>query len=182
MIIAGVDEVGRGPLAGPVVAAAVILPIDYKNVLIQDSKKLTKKNRKLALQAILSDCLEYKITCLSHKVIDEVNILQASLSAMAKSVKKLKIAPDFVLVDGNKEIPINYKQEAVIKGDAKHIQIAAASIIAKEYRDNIMKIIDYWHPEYDFYKNQGYPTKHHREKIIEIGITKYHRKSFNGVS
>lgn len=177
-LIAGTDEAGRGPLAGPVVAAAVVFPPDTFIENINDSKKLSEKEREHLYPIILEKALAVGVSVISNKKIDKINILQASLLAMRKSVDKLKVKPDLILVDGNKtfnnEIPI----KAIVKGDSKSFCIAAASIVAKVTRDNIMKKLHQKHPEYLWHKNKGYPTREHIRIIKQNGITDFHRRSF----
>ena len=175
----GTDEAGRGSLAGPVTAAAVILNRNFKSNLITDSKKLSLNQRKKAKKLILENCIAYAIFSVRNKKIDEINILNASILAMQKSINKLNHKVDFIIVDGNKFKPINNIEfKTIIKGDQKYLNIAAASILAKTYRDNYMKKIHKEYPEYNWKKNKGYPTKEHKLAIKKYGITKYHRKSF----
>jgi len=175
----GTDEAGRGSLAGPVTAAAVILNKNFKSNLITDSKKLSVNQRKKAKKLILENCIAYAIFSVRNKKIDEINILNASILAMQKSINKLNHKIDFIIVDGNKFKPINNIEfKTIIKGDQKYLNIAAASILAKTYRDNYMKKIHKEYPEYNWKKNKGYPTKEHKLAIKKYGITKYHRKSF----
>tara|TARA_B100000953_G_scaffold141862_1_gene117467 strand:- start:2055 stop:2654 length:600 start_codon:yes stop_codon:yes gene_type:complete len=175
----GTDEAGRGSLAGPVTAAAVILNKNFKSNLITDSKKLSLNQRKKAKRLILENCIAYAIFSVRNKKIDEINILNASILAMQKSINKLNHKIDFIIVDGNKFKPINNIEfKTIIKGDQKYLNIAAASILAKTYRDNYMKKIHKEYPEYNWKKNKGYPTKEHKLAIKKYGITKYHRKSF----
>lgn len=176
---AALDEVGRGCLAGPVVAAAVILPNDFFSPLINDSKKLSEKKRIESEVIIKNNALDYAIAEVSPEEIDKINILNASFLAMHRALDKLIEKPDFLLVDGNRfkkygEIPFF----CAVKGDANYINIAAASILAKNYRDKLMAELDKEYPEYQWEKNKGYPTLEHRHAIIENGITPYHRKSF----
>jgi ribonuclease HII len=178
--IAGVDEAGRGPLAGPVVAAAVIFPTDYSNKKIQDSKKLSAKKRDLLFEEIKADALEWAIVSVGHHRIEKHNILGASLLAMSYALKRT--SADFVLVDGNKEIPTSVRQLTVIGGDAIHIQISAASILAKVWRDRLMQRLDIQYPGYGFAVHAGYPTKVHREVIADRGPSAVHRRSFRGVA
>ncbi|MFT5918001.1 MAG: ribonuclease HII [Flammeovirgaceae bacterium] len=179
IIEAGLDEVGRGCLAGPVVAAAVILPKDYKNPILNDSKKMSEKNRVLLDKDIRENAISFAVSEVSHLEIDEINILNASFLAMHQALDLLETVPEFLLVDGNrfhpyKEIPF----ECVIKGDGKYMPIAAASVLAKVYRDNLMREWAEKHPEYGWETNVGYPTKKHRSAIAEFGTTSIHRKSF----
>ncbi len=176
--IAGVDEVGRGPIAGPVVAAAVIFEKDFYIEGINDSKKVSEKKREELYPQIIKNAKAYKITFCDNNEIDKINILQASLKAMKISVENLELEPELVLIDGNKSFITKYKTETVIKGDSKSFSIAAASIIAKVARDNYMKELDGLHPEYLWGKNKGYPTKEHFAAVEKYGITLYHRKSF----
>lgn len=177
-LIAGVDEVGRGPLAGPVVCAAVILKEDYENDKINDSKKLTEKKREALYDVIMGEALSVGIGISSEDVIDEINILQATKKAMTEAIKNLDIKPEHVLIDAVKLEDLDIPQTSIIKGDAKSISIAAASIIAKVTRDRMMVELDKKHPEYDFKNNKGYGTKKHIEAIRKYGIIKEHRKTF----
>lgn len=179
--IAGVDEVGRGPLAGPVVAAAVVLPRDYVNTEINDSKKLTALKREKLYQKIKDDALAVGLGVIETAIIDEVNIFQASLLAMRDAVEELSVIADYVLVDGRNPIPLTtvIPQEQIVKGDSKSISIAAASIIAKVSRDMIMDLYHRQFPQYNFHKNKGYATAEHRSAIVEHGFCKIHRKSFH---
>lgn len=176
--ICGVDEAGRGPLAGPVFAAAVILPLDYEIDGINDSKKLSEKKREQLFDEIIEHAIAYSIKSCDNKIIDEINILQATMLAMKNSVESLSIKPDMVYVDGNRLPALNVPAEYVIKGDAKSANIAAASILAKVSRDRFMKEMDAQYPEYCFSKHKGYPTKLHYEKIREYGASNIHRISF----
>lgn len=176
---AGTDEAGRGCLAGPVTAAAVILPENFKNDMLNDSKLLTEKSRNLLRPIIEREAISFSVTHIDHKKIDKINILNASILAMHKSVGKLKVTPDFIIVDGNrfknfKKIP----HECIVKGDSKYLSIAAASILAKTYRDDFMTKLHEIYPMYNWKQNKGYPTKEHREAIRKYGLTEYHRKSF----
>ncbi len=179
LLEAGTDEAGRGCLSGPVVAAAVILPEDFEHPLLNDSKKLTEKQREEVRPYIEEHALAFGVGIVDEKGIDEINILQASILAMHKSIDALKVVPEYIIVDGNKFNP--YKEithTTVIKGDGKYKSIAAASVLAKTYRDAIMEDL---HKEYNMYgwnQNKGYPTKKHRAAIKEHGSCKYHRKSF----
>ena len=176
---AGCDEAGRGCLAGPVHAAAVILPPDYKNKLLNDSKKLSEKQRDELRVEIEKEAVTYAVAFFTNEEIDEVNILKASFLSMHKALTALKQIPIHILIDGNRFIP--YKKIAhtcVVKGDGKFMSIAAASILAKTYRDECMKKMDAEFPMYNWKKNKGYPTQDHRKAILEHGACKYHRKSF----
>ncbi|MEQ8242195.1 ribonuclease HII [Fulvivirga sp.] len=179
LIEAGCDEAGRGCLAGPVVAAAVILPPDYSHQLLNDSKKLSERQRLLLKENIIADAVAWAVTFVDNHEIDEVNILNASFLAMNRSVEKLKTQPELLLIDGNRYKPHNeIPFECIIKGDGKYLSIAAASILAKTFRDEYMEELSIEFPHYQWQKNKGYPTKAHRLAITEIGLTDYHRKSF----
>ncbi|MDX1828815.1 MAG: ribonuclease HII [Lutibacter sp.] len=176
---AGTDEAGRGCLAGPVVAAAVILPPNFKHPLLNDSKQLTEKKRLELRPFIEENALAYSVSFVFENKIDEINILQASILAMHQSIDKLSVAPKHIIVDGNKFNPYkNIAFTTIVKGDAKYMSIAAASVLAKTYRDDFMCKIHKEFPEYQWDKNKGYPTKKHRSVIAELGATKYHRKTF----
>lgn len=177
--IAGVDEAGRGPLAGPVVAAAVVFAPGYENRLIQDSKKLTAKKRDMLFEEIKRDALEWAIVSVGHHRIEQHNILHASLLGMSLALRR--ISADKVLVDGNKKIPTAVPQETVIGGDALHVQISAASILAKVWRDRLMQRLDGIYPGYGFSAHSGYPTRTHRDAIASQGPSPVHRRSFRGV-
>ena len=175
----GVDEAGRGCLAGPVTAAAVILKASFKHKLIDDSKKLSKIKRKELSEIIKENSIAYSIQFVDSIKIDEVNILNASILAMHKCIKNLSVKPEFLIIDGNRFKKFkNIPHETVIKGDGKYLNIASASILAKHARDNYMQKISKKFPNYNWFKNNGYPTRQHREAIKKHGITKYHRKSF----
>lgn len=178
-IEAGTDEAGRGCLAGPVTAAAIILPKNFKNSLLNDSKQLSG-NHRLELKKLLSTVANcFAVAHIFEKEIDEINILNASILAMHKSIDGLTITPEFLLVDGNRFKPFkNIPHKCIIKGDSKYMSIAAASIMAKTYRDEYMLKLHEEYPMYNWAKNKGYPTKEHREAIKKFGVTKYHRKSF----
>lgn len=176
---AGCDEAGRGCLAGPVFAAAVILPYDFENELLDDSKKLTEKQRYALRPVIEEQALAYAVGIVDNHEIDQINILNASFLAMHRAIDQLSLNPQHLLIDGNRfkaypQIP----HTCIIKGDGKYLPIAAASILAKTYRDDYMESIHQEFPRYDWSKNKGYPTLYHRKIIQEIGITKYHRKTF----
>lgn len=177
--IAGVDEAGRGPLAGPVAAAAVILPAGYENGDILDSKKLSPARREQLYHRILLDALSVKIAFVEPAVIDAINILQATVLAMRKAVQELSPPPDFILVDGSTAINLDIPQKTIIRGDSRSISVAAASIIAKVSRDHLMDRYHVQYPQYNFRSNRGYGTREHREAIGNHGICKIHRKSFN---
>jgi ribonuclease HII len=177
-LIAGIDEAGRGPLAGPVVAACVIFHPGNYPLGIRDSKKLTPKKRSKLYYKIRLSALCYSVGIIWHQRIDEINILNATFEAMIQAVNKLKIKPDYVLIDGRDEPIKNHLQKSIIGGDNRSISIAAASIIAKVTRDRIMNIYDRYYPEYGFKTNKGYGSKYHIEKIKAVGRSPIHRKSF----
>jgi ribonuclease HII len=176
--IAGIDEAGRGPLAGPVVAAAVILPMNYKNDEINDSKKLSPKRRERLYDAIYSDAIAIGLGVVEPLIIDTVNILQATLTAMQEAVLNLTCPVDYLLIDGKRQLSVSLPQEAIVKGDAKSISVASASIIAKVSRDRIMEIYHRQFPQYNFLKNKGYCTEELLSAIRKYGVCKIHRKSF----
>lgn len=176
--IAGVDEAGRGPLAGPVCAAAVILPNGLVIDEINDSKKLTEKKREMLFDVITQNAIAYSIQFAEPEIIDEINIKQATSLAMHKAVESLSIPADFVIIDGNDKIPYDIPYEYIVKGDAKSQTIAAASILAKVSRDRLMCSLDEKYPEYGLKKHKGYGTKAHIEAIQKFGVTDIHRKSF----
>jgi len=176
---AGCDEAGRGCLAGPVVAAAVILPRGYKNIKLDDSKKISEKNRNELRIDIEKNAIAIGIGIVEERKIEKINILQASLLAMHLAIKNLAVRPSHLAIDGNKFNPYpKIDHTCIIKGDGKYMNIAAASIIAKTKRDEIMKKLSISFPEYLWDQNKGYPTKKHKNAISEFGITKHHRKSF----
>lgn len=176
---AGCDEAGRGCLAGPVLAAAVILPKGYKNIMLDDSKKISEKNRNELRIDIEKNAVAIGIGIVDERKIEKINILQASLLAMHLAIKNLAIKPSHLAIDGNKFNPYpKIGHTCIIKGDGKYLNIAAASIIAKTKRDEIMKRLSEIYPEYLWNQNKGYPTKKHKNAISEFGITKHHRKSF----
>lgn len=176
--VAGVDEAGRGPLAGPVYAAAVILPSDFYDERINDSKKLSAKKREELFDVITQAAASYCIASVSEQVIDEINILQATMRAMAEAVAGLSAKPDYVLIDGNRMPVLQVPGEAVVKGDAKSLSIASASILAKVARDRYMTEMALSFPEYNFTKHKGYGTREHVEKIKQYGPCSIHRRSF----
>jgi ribonuclease HII len=177
--VAGIDEAGRGPLAGPVVAAAVILPPGYKNPDINDSKKLSAKKRERLYDLIQADAVSIGVGLSEVSVIDSLNILQATLLAMKNAVGGLSVSPDYLLIDGLNRIDRDIHQETVVHGDALSISIAAASIIAKVSRDRLMEMYHRQFPQYNFLKNKGYGTKEHRDAIVTYGRCKIHRRSFH---
>ncbi len=175
----GTDEAGRGCLAGPVTAAAVILPQDFSNQILNDSKQLSEKKRALLKPIIETEALTFGVAHIFQEDIDAINILNASILAMHKSIEQLKPIPEFIIVDGNKFKPYyNLPFKTIVKGDSKYLSIAAASVLAKTHRDLYMDKIHEEFPMYNWKQNKGYPTKEHREAIKKYGITKYHRKSF----
>ncbi|USK35684.1 ribonuclease HII [Bacillus sp. F19] len=178
--ICGIDEVGRGPLAGPVVAAAVILPEEFFLPGLTDSKKLSAEKRELFFEKIVSESVAYGIGTISPAQIDEVNIYQATKAAMLKAVDELAVRPEYMLIDAM-EIALPIPQESLIKGDARSVSIAAASVVAKVTRDRIMKKLAQKFPQYGFDQNMGYGTKLHLEALNKNGVTDYHRKSFSPV-
>lgn len=175
----GTDEAGRGCLAGPVTAAALIFPEDFINELLNDSKQLSEKNRDLLRPIIEESALCYSVTHIDPLIIDEINILNASIHAMQECIKKLNPIPNYIIVDGNRFKSVeNIPHSCIIKGDSKYLSIAAASVLAKTYRDEYMNKIHEEFPMYNWKQNKGYPTKEHREAIRKYGTTKYHRMSF----
>ena len=195
----GTDEAGRGCLAGPVTAAAVILPQDFENTILNDSKQLSEKTREKLRPIIESQAVTFAVTHLHPNEIDEINILNASMKAMQESILKLNQTPEFIIVDGNRalntklgmattfgkqfskteiELLQSIPNQSIIKGDSKYMSIAAASVLAKTYRDDYMDTIHEEFPMYNWKKNKGYPTKEHREAIRKYGVTKYHRMTF----
>jgi len=177
---AGIDEAGRGSLAGPVVAAAVILPAGYGHIYLNDSKKLTARQRETVAIDIKSKALAYAVGEVDHLKIDEINILNATFLAMNKAVKKLRIAPEFLIIDGNRfKNETHIDCQCIVKGDMFYCSIAAASILAKTYRDNLMVKLSEEYPQYHWFKNKGYPTPEHRKALKEYGLSPYHRRSFH---
>ena len=179
LIEAGCDEAGRGCLAGPVFAAAVVLPKGYRNPLLNDSKQLTEKQRYMLRDEVERDAICWAVASVDNEWIDQNNILKASMHAMCLAIEQLKTRPELLLIDGNRfynETDIEYK--TIVKGDGKYMSIAAASILAKTYRDDFMNRMDETYPQYGWKKNKGYPTKAHYAAIEQYGITEIHRKSF----
>ena len=180
LVEAGCDEAGRGPLAGPVFAAAVILPKDFYHPLLNDSKKMTEKAREELRPIIEREAIAWAVEEVSAAEIDTINILNASIAGMQRAVRKLGIKPEFLLIDGNRFKPFDdYKYQCVVKGDATYASIAAASVLAKTYRDEYMRKLAQEYPQYGWERNMGYPTKEHVEAIIKHGYTPHHRKSFH---
>ena len=187
-IEAGCDEAGRGCLAGSVYAAAVILPEDYQNEELNDSKQLTDKSRKQLREIIERDAVAWAVGIVTPDEIDKINILNASILAMHRALDQLSVRPEAIIVDGNRfkpyhpvinGSPVNIPHTTIVKGDGKYLSIAAASILAKTYRDDYMDHLALEYPQYDWQKNKGYPTPKHREAIRQYGITPFHRKTFN---
>ena len=189
-IEAGCDEAGRGCLAGSVYAAAVILPPDYQNELLNDSKQLTERRRYELRDIIQHDAVAWAVGIVTPEEIDRINILNASILAMHRALDQLKVRPEAIIIDGNRFKPyfppplphsstLPIPHTTIVKGDGKYLSIAAASILAKTYRDDYMNQLAEEYPQYDWLSNKGYPTKKHRDAIREYGITKYHRKSYN---
>ena len=180
---AGCDEAGRGCLAGSVYAAAVILPDDYQNELLNDSKQLTEKRRYELRSIIERDAVAWAVGIVTPEEIDKINILNASILAMHRALDQLKVCPEAIIVDGNRFKPYfrgeRIPHTTIVKGDGKYLSIAAASILAKTYRDDYMNRLAEEYPQYDWLSNKGYPTKKHRDAIRQYGITPYHRKSYN---
>jgi ribonuclease HII len=179
VVEAGCDEAGRGCLAGPVVAAAVVLPENFENEFLNDSKKLSVSKRNFLKQVIEQNALAWAIGMADNKEIDEINILNASFLAMHRAISKLNVNIEHLIIDGNrfnkyKKVP----HSCIVKGDGKYLSIAAASVLAKTYRDNIMEKLNSEYPDYYWNQNKGYPTRQHRNKIKECGLSPYHRKSF----
>lgn len=184
LIEAGCDEAGRGCLAGAVYAAAVILPDDYHNDVLNDSKQLSEKKRYMLREEIQRDAIAWAVGVVSPEEIDKINILRASFLAMHKAVDQLKVRPQALIIDGNRFTPyiekgVQLPHTTIVKGDGKYLAIAAASILAKTYRDDYMNELAEQYPQYDWRSNKGYPTKKHREAIREYGTTPYHRMSYN---
>ena len=179
LIVAGLDEAGRGPLAGPVVASAVILPFDFHHPLLNDSKVLSEKQRDLLRPIIENEAIEWAVASVSPQEIDEINILKASFLAMHRCIDQLKTSIELLLIDGNRFYPYeSLPYKCMVKGDARFISIAAASILAKTHRDDMMHQLHNEYPIYDWDKNKGYPTKKHREVIARFGVSPHHRKTF----
>lgn len=176
---AGTDEAGRGCLAGPVTAAAIVLPPDFHHPLLQDSKQVSEKNRRILRPLIEAAAIDFKVTHLEPKIIDELNILNASIQAMQQCLIGLSPTPTYIIVDGNRFKPIaNIPHSTIVKGDSKYVSIAAASILAKTYRDEYMEQLHDEFPMYHWNKNKGYPTQDHREAIRKYGSCPHHRQSF----
>jgi ribonuclease HII len=182
LLVCGTDEAGRGCLSGPVTAAAVILPKSFRHPMLNDSKKLSAKQRAILAPIIKQAAISYGISHVSPQEIDRINILQASIKAMHKSIAKLETSPDFIIVDGNKFNPYpNIPHETIVKGDSKFYAIAAASVLAKTARDEYMLALHKKFPLYQWNKNMGYPTSIHKAAILKWGVSPHHRKTFKGV-
>jgi ribonuclease HII len=180
LIEAGCDEAGRGPLAGSVFAAAVILPKDFHHPLLNDSKKMTEKAREALRPIIEKEAIAWAVEEVTADEIDAINILNASITGMQRAVRRLKTKPEFLLIDGNRFKPFDgYEYQCVVKGDGKYASIAAASVLAKTYRDEYMRNLAKEYPQYGWDRNMGYPTKEHIDAIIRYGYTPHHRKSFH---
>ena len=180
LIEAGCDEAGRGPLAGPVFAAAVILPKDFYHPLLNDSKQMSEKSREILRPIIEREAVAWAVEEVSADEIDTINILNASIAGMQRAVRKLTVKPEYLLIDGNRFKPFDgYSYQCVVKGDGKFANIAAASVLAKTYRDEYMRKLALEYPQYGWERNMGYPTKEHIEAIIAHGYTPHHRKSFH---
>ena len=180
LIEAGCDEAGRGPRAGSVFAAAVILPKDFHHPLLNDSKKMTEKAREILRPIIEKEAVAWAVEEVTAEEIDTINILNASITGMQRAVRRLIVKPEFLLIDGNRFKPFDgYQYQCVVKGDGKYASIAAASVLAKTYRDEYMRNLAKEYPQYGWDRNKGYPTKEHIEAIVAHGYTPYHRKSFH---
>jgi ribonuclease HII len=180
LIEAGCDEAGRGCLAGPVTAAAVILPKNFRHEILNDSKKLTAKQREILKEEIINSAIAWKVAFIDNNEIDEMNILRASIKAMHIAIEGLATEPQFLLIDGNRFYSYkSIKHQTIIKGDGKFFSIAAASVLAKTFRDEYMERIHCEYPEYGWNKNKGYPTPIHRKALIKYGLTPFHRRSFS---
>lgn len=180
LVEAGCDEAGRGPLAGPVFAASVILPRDFHHPLLDDSKKMTEKSRDILREIIEKEAISWAVEEVSAEEIDTINILNASITGMQRAVRRLDPRPDFLLIDGNKFKPFDgFKYQCIVKGDGKFAPIAAASVLAKTWRDEYMRKLALEYPQYGWERNMGYPTKEHIEAIRKYGYTPHHRKSFH---
>lgn len=180
LIEAGCDEAGRGPLAGPVFAASVILPKDFHHPLLNDSKKMSEKSRNILREIIEKEALSWAVERVDAEEIDNLNILNASITGMQRAVRRLSVKPELLLIDGNRFKPFDdYKYQCIVKGDAKFTSIAAASVLAKTWRDEYMRDLALKYPEYGWNRNMGYPTREHIEAIRKFGYTPFHRKSFH---
>lgn len=179
LLEAGCDEAGRGPLAGPVSAAAVILPKGWSHPLLNDSKKMSERNRLLLRDVIEKEALAWAVEMVMQDEIDRINILNASFAAMERAVKRLEVTPELLLIDGNRfRTTLDIPYECIIKGDAKFATIAAASVLAKTHRDEYMRKISEDHPQYNWNRNKGYPTKEHKAAVMKYGLSPHHRVTF----
>ncbi len=178
VVEAGCDEAGRGCLAGPVVAAAVILPVDFEHPLLNDSKQLTEKQRELLRPIIEEQAIAWAVAIVDNEEVDQINVLNASIIGMQRAVDELGVKPEHLLIDGNRFKPHTVPHTCIVKGDAKYRSIAAASILAKTHRDELMEKLAQEYPNYDWSKNKGYPTKAHKLAIHKFGTTPYHRMTF----
>ncbi|MDO5384374.1 Ribonuclease HII [Alistipes sp. cv1] len=180
LVEAGCDEAGRGPLAGPVAAAAVILPPEWNHPLLNDSKQMSEKNRYLLRDVIEREAVAWAVEMVFPEEIDRINILNASFAAMSRAVERLSVKPQLLLIDGNRfRTTLDIPYRCIVKGDATYASIAAASVLAKTYRDDYMMRIAEEYPVYNWQKNKGYPTREHREAVMRYGLSPYHRMSFN---
>ncbi len=178
-LVAGVDEAGRGPLAGPVFAAAVVLPDDFDHPLLDDSKKLSEKKRLILQRYILDKAIDWAVAMVDNVEIDRINILNASIKAMHLALTVLSVHPQMIIVDGNRFKPFkNIPYKTIVKGDARYAQIAAASILAKNFRDEYMRKIARKFPQYGWHTNKGYPTAMHKQAVMKFGLSPYHRRTF----
>ncbi len=178
-LVAGVDEAGRGPLAGPVVAAAVVLPEGFYHPLLNDSKKLSEKKRLILHQYIIDNAIDWAVAMVDNREIDKINILNASIKAMHLALMTLSLEPQLIIVDGNRFRPFkNIPYKTIVKGDGRYAQIAAASVLAKNFRDDFMRKIARKYPQYGWQTNKGYPTPQHKQAVLKFGLSPYHRRSF----
>ena len=178
-LVVGVDEAGRGPLAGPVFAAAVVLPGDFKHPFLDDSKKLSEKKRLILQQYIIENAIDWAVAMVDNHEIDKINILNASIKAMHLALTVLSVEPQLIIVDGNRFKPFkNIPHRTIVKGDGRYAQIAAASVLAKNFRDEYMRKIARKYPQYGWHTNKGYPTPQHKQAVLKFGLSPYHRRSF----
>ncbi len=178
-LVVGVDEAGRGPLAGPVFAAAVVLPGDFKHPFLDDSKKLSEKKRLILQQYIIENAIDWAVAMVDNHEIDKINILNASIKAMHLALTVLSVDPQLIIVDGNRFKPFkNIPHKTIVKGDGRYAQIAAASVLAKNFRDEYMRKIARKYPQYGWHTNKGYPTPQHKQAVLKFGLSPYHRRSF----
>lgn len=178
-LVVGVDEAGRGPLAGPVFAAAVVLPDNFKHPFLDDSKKLSEKKRLILQQYIIENAIDWAVAMVDNHEIDKINILNASIKAMHLALTVLSVDPQLIIVDGNRFKPFkNIPYRTIVKGDGRYAQIAAASVLAKNFRDEYMRKIARKYPQYGWHTNKGYPTPQHKQAVLKFGLSPYHRRSF----